>query len=83
MNYRPELSTDGGKSFGQNAQVFAKKEDAEWMAKDIFGRWFAATDWRVTETMDPVNYVVGEVDGDKMAIPIRPATVESEGGDHD
>ena len=56
MNYRPELSTDGGKSFGQNAQVFAKKEDAEWMAKDIFGRWFAATDWRVTETEDPVNY---------------------------
>jgi len=56
MNYRPEISTDGGKSFGQNAQVFATKEEAETMAKDIFNRWMLATDYRAAETTDPVNY---------------------------
>ena len=56
MNYRPEISTDGGKSFGQNAQVFATKEEAEAMAKDIFSRWMLATDYRAVETEDPVNY---------------------------
>ena len=55
-NYRPEISTDGGKSFGQNAQVFATKEEAETMARDIFSRWMLATDYRATETEDPVNY---------------------------
>ena len=49
-NYRPEISTDGGKSFGQNAQVFATKEEAETMAKDIFNRWMLATDYRAAET---------------------------------
>ncbi len=56
MNYRPEVSTDGGATFGQNAQVFATHAEAETMAKDIFNRWFAATHYRVTETEDPVNY---------------------------
>ena len=55
-NYRPEISTDGGKSFGQNAQVFATKEEAETMAKDIFNRWMLATDYRAAETEDAVNY---------------------------
>ena len=55
-NYRPEISTDGGKSFGQNAQVFATKEEAETMAKDLFNRWMLATDYRASETTDPVNY---------------------------
>lgn len=75
MNYRPEISTDGGKSFGQNAQVFATKDEAETMAKDIFGRWMAATDYRATETTDPVNYRI--VNG------VLSSVVDSEGGEHD
>ena len=75
MNYRPEISTDGGKSFGQNAQVFATKDEAETMAKDIFGRWMAATDYRATETTDPVNYRI--VNG------VLSPVVDSEGGEHD
>ena len=67
MNFRPELSTDRGVSFGQNAQVFATREEAETMARDIFNRWLAATDYRVTETEDPVNYAV--VDGALIALP--------------
>lgn len=79
-NYRPEISTDGGKSFGQNAQVFATKEEAEWMARDIFTRWMMATDWRAVETEDPVNY---RVRGNVVSfVPKEPVT-ESEGGEHD
>lgn len=56
MSFKSEISTDGGKSFSQNAQVFATREEAEAMARDIFSRWMLATDYRVTETEDPVNY---------------------------
>lgn len=55
MNYRPEISTDGGATFGHNAQVFATHDEANAMAKDIFMRWFAATHYRVCETEEPVN----------------------------
>lgn len=69
-NYRPEISTDGGKSFGQNAQVFATKEEAETMAKDIFNRWMLATDYRVAETEDPVNYQLVQTPDGPMLKPV-------------
>ena len=76
-NYRPEISTDGGKSFGQNAQVFATKEEAETMAKDIFNRWMLATDYRVTESDEPVNY---EIKNNVLkSVPVL--VTESEGGE--
>ena len=78
-NYRPEISTDGGKSFGQNAQVFATKEEAETMAKDIFNRWMLATDYRASETTDPVTHKIV----DNVLSPVEVAVVESEGGEHD
>ena len=68
-NYRPEISTDGGKSFGQNAQVFATKEEAETMAKDIFSRWMLATDYRVTDSDEPVNYEIK--DNALKSVPAR------------
>ena len=58
MSFKPEISTDGGKTFGQNAQVFATREEAEAMARDIFSRWMLATDYRVTESDEPVNYEI-------------------------
>ncbi len=61
MSFKPEISTDGGKTFGQNAQVFATREEAEAMARDIFSRWMLATDYRVTEGDESVNYEI--VDG--------------------
>ena len=77
MSFKPEISTDGGKSFGQNAQVFATREEAEAMARDIFGRWMLATDYRVVESDEPVNY---EIKGG--ALKSVPALVtESEGGE--
>ena len=55
-SWKPEISTDGGKTFGQNGQAFATEEEAKHMAKDIFGRWMLATDCRAVESDEPVNY---------------------------
>ena len=60
MSWKPEVSTDGGKTFGQNGQAFATEAEARAMAADIFSRWMLATDYRAVETEDPVNYrIVG------------------------
>ena len=58
MSWKPEISTDGGKTFGQNGQAFATKAEAETMANDIFGRWMLATDYRAVESDEPVNYEI-------------------------
>lgn len=71
MNYRPELSTDGGVTFGQNAQVFATREEAEKMAQNIYHRWLAATDYRVTETEYPVNYRIVETESGMVIEPVE------------
>ena len=63
MAFRPEVSTDGGKSFGINAQVFATYEEAEVAAKDIFNRWLAATDWRVGKVDEEPTCRLTLVDG--------------------
>ena len=55
-SWKPEISTDGGKTFGQNGQAFATEEEAKRMAKDIFDRWMLATDYRAVESDEPVNY---------------------------
>ena len=77
MSFKPEISTDGGKTFGQNAQVFATREEAEAMARDIFSRWMLATDYRVTESDEPVNYEI--VKGMLWSVPVL--VTESEGGE--
>ena len=56
MSWKPEISTDGGKTYGQNGQAFATEAEARAMAADIFSRWMLATDYRVTESDEPVNY---------------------------
>lgn len=66
MSFKPEISTDGGLSFHQNALVFATREEAEASARDTFGRWMLATDWRVTESDQPANYQI--VDGVMSAV---------------
>ena len=77
MSWKPEISTDGGKTFGQNAQAFATSKEAETMAKDIFSRWMLATDYRVVESDEPVNYVI--VGGVLKSVPAL--VTESEGGE--
>ncbi len=54
MNWKPEVKVEN--EWGQNALVFATKEEAQWYAKDLYNRWLLATDWRAVESSDPVNY---------------------------
>ena len=77
MSFKPEISTDGGKSFSQNAQVFATREEAETMARDIFNRWMLATDYRAVESDEPVNYELK--DNVLKSVPVL--VTESEGGE--
>ena len=58
MSFKPEVSTDGGRTFQQNALAFATREEAETSARDVMSRWMLVTDWRVVESDQPVNYRV-------------------------
>lgn len=60
MSWKPEISTDGGKTFGQNGQAFATEAEARTMAADIFSRWMLATDYRAVESDEPVNYEIAD-----------------------
>lgn len=53
-NWKPEVEVHG--EWGQNALVFATKEEAEANARDLYGRWMLCTNYRAVETNDPVNY---------------------------
>ena len=56
MSFKPEVSTDGGRTFHQNALAFATREEAEASARDLMSRWMLVTDWRAVESDQPVNY---------------------------
>lgn len=71
MSFKPEISTDGGETFHTNNLAFATKEEAELSAKDTFGRWMLATDWRAVESDQEVNYKV--VNGVMSAVAGVPA----------
>lgn len=58
MSFKPEVSTDGGKSFHQNNLAFATREEAESSARDLMARWLLVTDWRAAESDQPVNYML-------------------------
>ena len=83
MSWKPEISTDGGKTYGQNGQVFATKEEAEQMAADIYNRWMSATDYRAVESTDTVNYMLKRNYDNQLELHhVEPeAITESEGGE--
>lgn len=56
MSFKPEVSTDGGRTFHQNNLAFATREEAETSVRDLTSRWTLVTDWRVAESDQPVNY---------------------------
>lgn len=67
MSFKPELSTDGGKTYHANGLAFATREEAELSAQDTYGRWLLATHWRAVESDQEVNYQI--VDGVMSAVP--------------
>lgn len=66
MSFKPELSTDGGKTFHTNGLAFATRKEAELSAQDTYGRWLLATHWRAVESDQEVNYQI--VDGVMSAV---------------
>ena len=68
MSFKPELSTDGGKTYHANGLAFATKDEAELSAQDTYGRWLLATHWRAVESDQPVNYEI--VDGVMSAVGV-------------
>lgn len=56
MSFKPELSTDGGKTFATNSTTFATHQEAASAAMDIYSRWLLSTDWRVVESDEPVTH---------------------------
>jgi hypothetical protein len=58
MSFKPEVSTDGGQTFNQNALAFATEAEALASAKDLFHRWMLCTDYRAVESAEPVNYAL-------------------------
>lgn len=81
MSFKPEISTDGGKTFGQNGQAFATKEEAETMARDIFSRWMLATDYRAVETSEPVTHQIKDGVLSEAPRQMELELSESEGGE--
>lgn len=68
MSFKPEVSTDGGKTFTANSLRFATKDEAEASAMALMMRWMLVTDWRAVESDDPIN--CHRVEGqDKLILP--------------
>ncbi len=66
MSFKPMIQTADCQDYFPNSTAFATREEAEIAAKDIYARWMLATDWRVDESDEPVNYSI--VDG--VMIPV-------------
>ena len=56
MSFKPMIKTINDPKFYPNNLAFATREEAEVSAKDTYGRWALATEWRVDESDQPVNY---------------------------
>jgi hypothetical protein len=54
MSYKPMVLV--GREWAGNALRFATKEEAEANAMNLMWRWTLASDVRVDESDDPVNY---------------------------
>jgi hypothetical protein len=58
VSFKAEMQTSGDPKFYSNALRFATEAEAKVYGRDLFNRWLAATDWRVAESDDPVNYAI-------------------------
>jgi len=58
MSYKVEVLVCGETEWATNQLRFATKEEAEAYGRDLFRRWLAVREWRVTESEEPVNYAI-------------------------
>lgn len=64
MSFKPEFLVSG--SWYDNAQRFATEAEARQSANERFSRWTVPTDYRATESPDPVN--CARIDGQDRSL---------------
>lgn len=70
MSWKPEFLVDG--KWSSNGQRFATRAEAEGTARERLMRWTAPSDYRATESDDPINYRRTEA-GDEF-VPVLPCS---------
>ena len=58
MSYKVEVLVSGETTWVSNALRFATTQEAEIYGKDLFSRWLAVKEWRITESDEAVNYCI-------------------------
>lgn len=56
MSWKPEVMVYNGSRWEENNLRFSTKDEALANAKNLMMRWLAVTEFRATESQDPVNY---------------------------
>ena len=56
MSYKPEVRTGNDPKWYGNSLAFATREEAEYSARDLMGRWMLVVECRAVESDEEVNY---------------------------
>ena len=70
MSYKAEVIADASGKWCSSALRFATQAEAAAYASDLFGRWTAVRETRVTESDEPVNYAWR--DGRAVGLEVAP-----------
>jgi len=54
MSWKPEVEVDG--KWSTNGLRFETEKEATESARELYQRWLLCTNFRATESNDPVNY---------------------------
>ena len=55
-SYKVEVCTNNGIEWSSNAVRFATSDEADKYGFDLSMRWTSVRDYRITPSLDPVNY---------------------------
>ncbi len=56
MSFKPAIKVFGETPYYTNGQTFATKDEADKSARNRYGNWTMAEDWKSVESDEPVNY---------------------------
>jgi hypothetical protein len=59
MSYKVEIRNCTGLKWSANRIRLATRQEAESYGFDLASRWMAASEYRITESTDPVNFTWG------------------------
>jgi hypothetical protein len=77
-SFKVEVKADASRRWSSNMLRFAGQDEAEAYGRDLFSRWSAVREWRVTETQEAVSH---RWDADRrQSVPAPPVLRVIEGG---